>query len=126
MLNKAKGFTLIEVLVAFTILSISIGALLVAFSGGVRNTLLTRDYTQAVIIAESQLAQAGVTHLLSQQEVAEGSDGDFTWKITVEPLDLEPVGSWQLFQVSVSVSWNTINGDRSLEIKSLRWGESVG
>ena len=126
MRNKASGFSLIEVLVAFTILTVSVGALLVAFSGGVRNTVMTRDYTQAVIIAESRLAETGITHRLSQEEESEGSDGDFSWKKVIRPLDKEPFGPWQLYEVSVSVTWKTLNGDRTFQLQSLRWGQDLG
>ena len=126
MRNKAGGFTLIEVLVAFTILSVSVGALLVAFSGGVRNTVMTRDYTQAVIIAESRLAETGTTHRLSQEEEIEGDDGGFSWKKVIRPLDKEPFGPWQLYEVTVSVTWKTLNGDRTLQLQSLRWGQHLG
>ena len=124
--NKARGFTLIEVLVAFTILSVSVGALLVAFSGGVRNSVLTRDYTQAVIIAESRLVETGITHGLSQEDMIEGSDGEYSWKKVIKPLDKEPFGPWQLYEVTVSVTWKTLNGDRSLQLQSLRWGPDLG
>lgn len=126
MSSKAKGFTLIEVLVAFTILSVSVGALLVAFSGGVRNSVLTRDYTRAVIVAESRMAETGITHRLTQEEVIVGQDGDYSWQKIIKPVDKEPYGPWQLYHVTVSVAWKTLNGDRTLELQSLRWGKSLG
>ena len=117
-----SGFTLIEVLVAFTILAVSIGALLVAFSGGIRNTALTKDYTQAVIIANSRLAETGLTDSLSQQSTFEGVEGKYQWKRIINLLDVDPIDSWQLYDVRVVVSWKTLNGSRSFELKSLRWG----
>lgn len=120
MLNKPKGFTLIEVLVAFTILSVSVGTLLVAFSGGIRSSTLTRDYTQAVIVAESRMAETGSIQQSSYG--SEGSDGKFSWEKIIEPLDSESEGAWRLYQVTVKVDWKNFNGDRTLEIKSLRWG----
>ena len=120
MSNKARGFTLIEVLVAFTILAVSVGTLLVAFSGGLRSSSLTRDYTQAVIIAESRLAETGTVQESSYKQ--EGVDGKFGWKKIIEPLDRETEGIWQLYQVTVLVNWENFNGKRSLEIGSLRWG----
>ena len=126
MSSKAKGFTLIEVLVAFTILSVSVGALLVAFSGGVRNSVLTRDYTQAVIVAESRMAEAGITHRLTQEEIIEGQDGDYAWQKKITPVDKEPSGPWQLYHVTVSVRWTTLNAERLFQLESLRWGKSFG
>jgi len=117
------GFTLIEVLVAFTILAVSIGALLVAFSGGIRNTALTQDYTQAVIIANSRLAESGLIHSLSPESIFEGVEGKFQWQKIINLADMQPIDSWQLYHVTIMVSWKTLNGQRSFELKSLRWGE---
>ena len=120
------GFTLIEVLVAFVILSIAVATLLVAFSGGVRNSALTRDYTKAVIIAESQLSQSGINQPFSGDATLEGTQGKFYWQESVTPLETAINDDWQLFEVTVAVSWKTFNGQRSLEVSSLKWGKVDG
>ena len=120
------GFTLIEVLVAFVILSIAVATLLVAFSGGVRNSALTRDYTKAVIIAESQLSQSGITQPFTGEETIEGMQGKFYWQESVSPLETDVIDEWQLFEVTVAVSWKTFNGQRSLQVSGLKWGKVDG
>lgn len=125
MWSKTAGFSLIEVLVAFTIMAVSIGALLVAFSGGIKNTAVTRDYNRAVIIAESRLAEIGMLEPLAAEQAAEGRDGRFHWTTTVESTDDEPIGKWRLLHVSVRVTWQVINATRTLEINSLRWARDA-
>ena len=58
--NRSRGYTLVEVLVAFVILAMTLTVLLRIFSGGVRNIAVSADYARAVLIAESQLAAAGI------------------------------------------------------------------
>jgi len=121
--NNTKGFSLIEVLVAFTILTTAIGALLVAFSSGIRNSAVTRDYNQAVIVAESRLAELGVIGPLVAGQELEGTDGRFRWATIVKDIEDEPNGNWRLLEVTVRVTWDTLNAPRTLEIDSLHWGK---
>lgn len=54
-----RGFSLLEVLVAFAILSIALGVLLQIFATGMRNVGLSEEYSQAALYAESILAAYG-------------------------------------------------------------------
>lgn len=54
-----NGFTLLEVLVAFTVLTLTLTAVLQIFSGGLRNSVTTRDYASALTLAQSQIARIG-------------------------------------------------------------------
>lgn len=58
MQSKCRGMTLIEVLVAFVVLSVTMAAILQIFSGGMRNARLADSYSRAVFLAESKLAAA--------------------------------------------------------------------
>ena len=51
--NRQSGFSLLEVLVAFAILSMSLGVLYQAFSNSLRNVGASGDYSRAMIIAVS-------------------------------------------------------------------------
>ena len=53
---SSKGFTLIEVLVAFLILAFSLGALMTLFSGSLRSVRLGEDYAHATALGQAQLA----------------------------------------------------------------------
>ena len=55
------GFSLLEVLVAFVILSLVATALFRLFSGALVNASAADDYTHAVLVAESALTEASAT-----------------------------------------------------------------
>ena len=59
--QRQRGFTLIEILVAFMVLTLVLTVVFRIFSGGLRNVELSSDYTRAVLVAESQLTAAGIT-----------------------------------------------------------------
>ena len=64
--RHSRGYTLVEVLVAFVILAMALSVLLRIFSGGVRNVGVSSDYAKAVLIAESRLATAGIEQRLPE------------------------------------------------------------
>jgi general secretion pathway protein I len=55
---RQRGFSLLEVLVAFVILSLVATALFRLFSGALVNASAADDYTHAVLVAESALTEA--------------------------------------------------------------------
>ena len=120
-----QGFTLIEVLVAFMILTLSLSVLLRIFSGGLNNVAVAGNYAQAVLVAESQLAVVGRSEpLLVGQSYGE-SGQQFRWRRTIESylpweddtaLTVPVTG----YLVSVEVSWTHNGRDQKITLNSLR------
>ena len=54
---RARGFSLLEVLVAFVILSLVATALFRLFGGALNNASAADDYSRAALLAESVLAE---------------------------------------------------------------------
>ena len=73
--NKQKGFSLLEILIAFSILAISLGILLKIFSAGINTAVVSEDYTAAVQIAESLMAKTGLESPLQAGEDS-GTEND--------------------------------------------------
>ena len=117
------GFTLIEVLVAFTIMALALGALLQTFATGLRNLGTAESYTAAALRARSKLAEIGQTLPLEAGEQSGELDDGFEWRAVVEPyapaipegVPGEPRLSG--YRVEVSVSWAA---GRTVSISTLR------
>ena len=124
--SRQRGFSLLEILVAFSILALSLGVLMQIFSGTLRNADVTRDQAQAVALAQSLLAAAGVETTLAQGESAGVMDDKFRWVLRVSPSvqelragETEAVRSplpLVLWEVAVRVAWG---GDSRIPEKSL-------
>lgn len=113
------GFSLLEILVALTILGISMAALMQVFAGGLKGARKARDYNTAVLLAQSKMEES-----LMIKTVEEGAAGGifegmdrFSWVSEVTPFELpadeaQPVPedmtrqiTFNAYQVTVTVSW---------------------
>ena len=109
--NNQKGFSLLEILVAFCILAISLGILLKIFSTGVNTAIVAEDYTAAVQIAESLMAKTGLESTLQATQDGGTENDKYDWEVTVSPYFFNPEQSDEttltsaLFKIKVLVSW---------------------
>jgi Tfp pilus assembly protein PilX len=121
--RDARGFMLIEALVALVLLSVAVVATLQLFGGGLRLARTAGDQLEATLLASAKLAEAGLE--TPEEGVAEGTEGDYRWvrRVTLDhellpaatdPTKLNPV---RLARVSVEVRWGR---NRHVELVTLR------
>lgn len=145
--TQQQGFSLLEVLVAFAILSLTLGALLQVFATGLRNTSLAEDYSLATLHAQSVLAILDSRESLSEGLEEGEIDATFSWRLRVMPWDdlnppeetqadlrgeqneaREGVGDDEEFargrvdpyQITVEVFWEKAGRTRSVVLNTLR------
>ncbi|TAN51975.1 MAG: type II secretion system protein [Methylococcaceae bacterium] len=119
-----RGFTLIEVMVAFTILALTAGVVSLIFSNGL-NTAATADaYPRALSIAHSKLAELNLPDNLRPGQ-AQGQVADLRWQTRILPLFLDPTQadekqSPDYYRISVLVAWGPLETGQSLALETLR------
>lgn len=115
-----------EMLIAFSILAVSLGILLNIFSGGANTALVAEEYTAAVQIAESLLAASSEKTLKVGQE--SGIENEkYRWLFEVSPYQLTSMSAdplnekANLVKVKVTVNWGDDEGeDRQLDLTTLK------
>ena len=132
--GRQRGYTLIEVLVAFVILALSLTVLLRIFATGVRSVAVSADYAQAVLIAETRLASAGVDHPLTPGRHSGTELEKFRWTQTVsEYRPFAPAApsarggpAYAGYRVAVRVEWRNGTGSRSVDLATVRLARAEG
>jgi general secretion pathway protein I len=120
-----RGFTLIEVLVALTVLSLSLGIIFSLFSAGLGGKRTAEDYEQATLFAESKLNSLGVDEPIQLGNTFGSFNDRFTWSAVVTPYvekgrdDTKDLLRQPLV-VTVTVSWKDSANQRSISLTTLR------
>ena len=127
-MNRDKGFSLLEILVAFSILAISLGILLKIFSSGVNTAMIAEEYTMATQIAESLMAKTGIEEPLVVGENYGTEVEKYHWRVSVENIlnpaddegDEEDAG---FLAVRVIVHWGDDDRNRRVvELNTVKTG----
>ena len=113
-----RGFTLLEVLVAFVIAALALGVLFRGTIDGLYGAQTAARYEEAVTRAQSHLAALTAGSLAPGDR--QGDDGNgFHWRERITPV--ETTAPAALYAVSVAVSW-TDGSRRTVELDSERIG----
>ena len=118
---------MLEILVAFVVLALTLSMIMQIFSGGLRNVGRSDEYSRAVLVAEAKMAEISGSPLQlgTQTGVAE----NFKWSSVVtaytdpatssqNPLD--PNLAVELYKIDVDVSWGTEEKPRLLRLNTIR------
>jgi general secretion pathway protein I len=117
-----SGFTLIEVLVALTILSISLATLLAIFLQGLDRARESSNEASARVLAQSLLTQAKAAPNLAFGASA-GAVNGFLWRTQIVPYgSAADRSAWQTIpaQIVATVSWRGDGGLRSVSLSTLK------
>lgn len=125
--RSCRGFSLLEVLVAFTILAMLLGALFQVFSAGLHAARSGDRYTRATVIAQSQFAALGVEHALQEGITSGTTDDEYHWRVTVRAYhddQLPETGLvMQPLAIDVEVFWEEGGAPRTLTLTSMLLGD---
>lgn len=126
--HAQRGYSLIEVIVAFALLALALTLLLGTLSGATRQVRWAGDAGVAALHAQSLIASVGVGEPLSPgQSSGEFEDGRYRWSLQVAPwrdparvdVPLQPAGD-SLYEVALDVTWGDGGPRERLQLRSLR------
>jgi len=117
-MRRQRGFTLLEVVVAFVLLALILVTAFQVFSTGLSRASTLDERSQALAIAQSRLASAGVEDGLKEGETrGETPDRKYTWALRVKRYEEDlpsgaaaPQSNLAIYRVDSSVSWHGSDG----------------
>ena len=120
--TSARGFSLIEMLVALVVLSLSLSVLYQAAMGATRNVRVAAEYTDAVMLAESMLAEH--SYVTEENFALAGRYAQYDWRVSTWPAlvedgldpELRAVTPRALQYLEVVVSWPGRRAPRNLNL----------
>ena len=127
--GSERGYTLIEVIVAFVLLAAALTLLLGTLSGAARQVRGSADAGRAALHAQSLLAQAGVgVPLKPGSDSGEFEDGRYRWAMEVRRWDdparpanaLQDVAALRLLEVRLGIEWGEGGPRERLLLRTLR------
>src|SRR5688572_11481210 len=129
-MKRQRGYTLLEVIVAFALLALALTLLLGILSGAARQVRGSSDAARAALYAQSLLAQVGTGEVIAPgQRDGEFEDGRYRWQLRIAPwrdasiaaarqqVDPNAAG---LFEVTLAVQWGDAGPGQRLQLRSLR------
>ena len=119
-----RGFTLIEILVAISILSISLVVIFQLFSGGLKSSRLSDQYTRGIFHAKEKMEEI----LLSTEFAEEVSEGEFEdsfrWKSKIVPIEQAEEEASKLpfntYNIKVDIFWDEGYKEKRFSISTMK------
>ena len=129
-MSGKRGFTLLEMLVATTIMGIAIAGLMAGLSSSTRNAARLRDYDRAVQLARLRmndlLADMRVPHNVTLEglfapEITGGLNAGWRARVTTAEKSPSPsVGDFSLDRIQLEIWWVSGGQRRTFPLESYR------
>ena len=113
--DRQRGFSLLEMLVAISILALALGSLYQAASGATRNVRTSERYAYGIELARSLLADNAMVPQQGVNTSGETAAG-YQWRVQSQARNLQRsgLGRAQLHDLEVGVAW--FDGSKRREI----------
>ena len=119
-MKRHQGFTLLELLVAFAIMALSLGMLYRASGSGARSVVDIEHYQRAVILGESLLALRDAVPEQGWNQT--GESAGYNWRISSAPYATAITGPNvpPLHEISIVITWADADRQRQFTLNTLR------
>ena len=122
--HSSRGFTLLEIVVAMTIVGLGVVTLLEVFSSGLRLGARSQDRTEVITQGRQVMDQ-----FLAGRTIAEGTEQGIIgengrWKLQVQPMrsaeELSLGNDWELKEIVLDIIVPESSSERRVELRTLR------
>jgi len=122
-MRREEGFTLLEVLVALTILGLALSVLFAIFGHSLARSRETQSRMEARVIAEGLLAQAETAPTVALGQTTGRSGSGMAWRFDVRRFGSDQdTQAWpaQAVEMTATVRWGDGSDGKSFSLSTLR------
>lgn len=136
-MKSQRGFTLIEVVMAFSLLAVGLGIAMQIAIGAMRQTRNAAEFTEASLYAQSLIDTLGVAERLEPGQESGKFGERYRWELSVDPYEVQPVAtsttattgglsqpeampSVEMLRLELVVSWERGNNTHEARYVTLR------
>lgn len=129
---RQRGFTLIEIVVALSILGVGLIVIIELFAGGLRLGRTSEEFSKAVSLARMKLEEVSLNPVLQEGSESGEFDKDFRWQVAVDKINILPVERppeyqplVEFYRVKVDVLWKSGSKERITGIETYKTVQAV-
>jgi general secretion pathway protein I len=132
--NRSRGFTLLEVMLAFVVFALSFATVLEIMAGSMRSVGRATDDTQVALLAQSIMDLVGSEIPIEEGEYSDSAMDRYQWQMNISLYDsggeveeqamitqeLADLSGIELYRVDLYVDWDTGRRQRELHFSTIR------
>jgi len=127
--SSQKGFTLLEILLAVSLLGVAITVIMQQFSAGLRIARMSRTYTTATIYAKQKLEEFQVESEMEEGEESGRFEDGYSWRVSITPYeeymeeedeDIFEHLPLEMYRLESVVSWQEGEKEKSVILATLK------
>ena len=125
-LMATGGFALIEILVAISVLAISLVVILQLFSGGLKSRKLSEQYARGIFHAREKMAEILLAPDLSEEDAQGEFEDAYQWRAVITrvvPEEEEENLPFDLLNIKIRINWRECEKEKSFVIHTLKAAE---
>ena len=123
-MSRKRGFTLLEMIVATALMSISVVGLLSLLSGTLSNAARIKQYDRVAMLARTKMNELLLLSPLPLGQPLAGQwDENTGWKAQVEPFERPRnfgPGAYQLVRINLEIWWKADGQRKSVTLEGFR------
>ena len=128
--RTSRGFTLLEVMLAFVIFALSFATVLEIMAGSMRGVRRASDDTQVALFAQSVMDLVGTEIPIEEGEFSGTGMDRYQWNMgiylydasdeDVRTRELAEMSGIELYRVDLDINWETGRTERDLHFSTIR------
>ncbi len=128
--RSSRGFTLLEVMLAFVVFALSFATVLEIMAGSMRSVRRASDDTEVALFAQSIIDLVGTEIPVEEGEFSGTGMDRYRWRLGIylyEPgnedertLELAEMSGVELYHVDLDIDWTSGQKQRDLHFSTLR------